>query len=192
MQKFKSTFTTVNSVTGNKLYALIFSVVFIAYYSVSLDAQDLSAKDIYTTAPSPQEIADKLYKPRYRSIVINNETVQQKDENLFAMLINFEFDSTTILSHSYPLLDSVGQMMNLESTAQKQIIIEGHTDAIGDDEYNLVLSQRRAQAIKSYLEKHFKVAPERMIVSGKGETELYDSNNPKNEINRRVQFRSNS
>ena len=192
MQMFKSTCFTLNSVTGNKLYTLIFSVVLIACYSVSLDAQDLSAKDIYTTAPSPQEIADKLYKPRYRSIVINNETVHQKGENLFAMLINFEFDSTTILSHSYPLLDSVGQMMNLETIAQKQIIIEGHTDAIGDEEYNLVLSQRRAQAIKSYLEKHFKVAPERMIISGKGETELYDSNNPKNEINRRVQFRPNS
>ena len=192
MQTIKSRCLTIRSVTGTYFYTLLLSVVFIACYSASLDAQDLSTNDIYTSAPSPQEIADKLYKPRYRSIVINDETVRQKDENLFAMLINFEFDSTTILPHSYPLLDSVGQMMNLESVGKKQIIIEGHTDSIGDSSYNLSLSQRRAQAIKEYLKKHYAVAPERMVITGKGETELYDSNNPKNEVNRRVQFRPNS
>ncbi len=157
-----------------------------------LDAQDLSKDDIYTKAPSPQEIADKLYKPRYRAIVTNKDTAQQKAENLFAMLINFEFDSTKILPHSYPLLDSVGQMMNLKSVGQKKIIIEGHTDAIGDSDYNLLLSQRRAQAIKNYLGIHFGVAPERMMITGKGETELYDAKSPHNEINRRVQFRPQS
>ena len=87
MQTIKSRCLTIRSVTRTYFYTLLLSVVFIVCYSASLDAQDLSTNDIYTSAPSPQEIADKLYKPRYRSIVINDETVRQKDENLFAMLI---------------------------------------------------------------------------------------------------------
>ena len=191
MQHLNSGFQGIYSSINNYFFKLMLGTLFIAC-AISIDAQDLSEGDIYTRAPSPQEIADKLYKPRYRSIVINDETVQKKQENIFAMLINFEFDSTKILPNSYPLLDSVGQMMNLESVGQKQIVIEGHTDSIGDTSYNLSLSQRRAQAIKEYLKKHYAVAPERMVITGKGETELYDSNNPRNEVNRRVQFRPNS
>lgn len=191
MQITQTRCLAVSSFIGTYIYTLTISALFIVC-AASLDAQDLAEKDIYTSAPSPQELADKLYKPRYRSIVINNETVQHKDANLFAMLINFEFDSTKILPHSYPLLDSVGQMMNLKSVGQKRIIIEGHTDAIGDNDYNLSLSQQRAQAIKDYLETHFNVPAERMVITGKGETELYDANKPYNEINRRVQFRPQS
>ena len=191
MQIFKQNYFGISPTIGNDFYIFMLCTLLIAC-ATSLNAQDLSENDIYTSAPSPQEIADKLFKPRYRSIVINNEPIQQKESNLFAMLINFEFDSTNILPHSYALLDSVGQMMNLESVGQKRIIIEGHTDAIGDQAYNLSLSQRRALAIKEYLENHFNVPAERMVITGKGETELYDVNNPRNKINRRVQFRPHS
>ena len=191
MQMFKQNYHRISTAICNYFYRFMLCNLLIAC-ATFLNAQDLSDNDIYTSAPSPQEIADKLFKPRYRSIVINNETVQQKESNLFAMLINFEFDSTNILPHSYALLDSVGQMMNLESVGQKQIIIEGHTDAIGDQTYNLSLSQRRALAIKEYLEDHFNIPAERMVITGKGETELYDVNNPHNKINRRVQFRPHS
>lgn len=195
MKKTHAKYSEIASLAMRNNYRLLLNMlfmIFILVWLVSADAQDLSKQDIYTQAPSPEELADKLYKPRYRSIVINNDTVQQKEENLFAMLINFEFDSTKIMPQSYPLLDSVGQMLNLQNVAEKQIVIEGHTDSIGNDQYNLSLSQRRAQAIKEYLANNYKVATERMIITGKGETELFDARDPRNEVNRRVQFRPNS
>lgn len=161
----------------------------ICTYWITANAQELTSEDVYTHAPSPHELAEKLYKVRYRTIVINDDTVQQKQENLFAMLINFEFDSTQIMPQSYPLLDSVGQMLNLQSVAGKQIIIEGHTDSIGNDRYNLSLSQRRALAIKDYLANNYNVSPERMVTTGKGEAELFNPLNPHDKVNRRVQFR---
>ncbi len=49
--------------------------------------------------------------------------------------------------------------------------IEGHTDLIGGDEPNLVLSQRRAEAVKTYLVKSMKMDPDRIITSGFGKSQ---------------------
>ena len=185
----KNLITCVSEISIRFTLIKIIACALLAATAFTIHSNAYSEDEIYTHAPSPHELADKLFKVRYRSIVINNKTVQQKEENLFAMLINFEFDSTNILPNSYPLLDSVGQMMNMKEIANKRIIIEGHTDAIGNDQYNYSLSQRRAQAIKDYLKTEFNVSAERMVVTGKGEMELYKPNDPNNGINRRVQFK---
>lgn len=157
--------------------------------SFPVTADNYQSVPIYRSAPAPEKLADDLYKPRYRALVINDQVTQQKQENLFAMMINFEFDSIRLLPDSYPLLDSVGQMMNLDNVKDKRVIIEGHTDALGRDEYNQRLSERRALAIKRYLVSRYAVDEKRLVVIGKGESELYDQRKPKNAINRRVQFR---
>ncbi len=161
---------------------------------------------IYSQPPSPKELADILFPKRYRSIVLKEDTATipaqpianestlaytqpSQETNMFGLLINFEYDSTTIVAPSLPLLDSVGEMMNLEKTHDQAIIIEGHADAIGSDDYNQGLSERRARAIKRYLVSVFSIAPNRLVVIGKGEQELYDKNEPANAINRRVVFK---
>ena len=74
----------------------------------------------------------------------------------------------------------------LKGEPQVKLQIEGHTDALGSDEYNLLLSQRRAQAVAASLVMHG-VAPARLVVLGKGEGEplTTNGNDPQN---RRVQF----
>lgn len=152
-------------------------------------AEEASSVPVYRSAPAPEKLANDLFKPRYRAVIINDEVKQQKTENLFAMMINFEFDSIRILPRSYPLLDSVGKMLGLAEVKNKRIIIEGHTDALGRDEYNQVLSERRALAIKRYLVSRYAVQADRLVIIGKGESDLYNKRNPSDEINRRVQFR---
>ncbi|MDH3694841.1 MAG: OmpA family protein [Gammaproteobacteria bacterium] len=161
---------------------------------------------IYTQPPSPQELADVLFPQRYRSIVLKQDTTTTsaqpladetalayaqpaREANMFGLLIIFEYDSTTIVATSLPLLDSVGEMMKLETTPDQAIIIEGHTDAIGGYDYNQELSERRARAIKRYLVSVFSIDPARLVVIGKGKRELYDKNKPTNSINRRVVFK---
>jgi outer membrane protein OmpA-like peptidoglycan-associated protein len=68
-----------------------------------------------------------------------------------------------------------GAIINLDKLAaflneyqDRSVIIEGHTDSVGSEDYNLGLSQRRADSVKTYLVRH-NVAFDRITVSGKGE-----------------------
>jgi len=54
--------------------------------------------------------------------------------------------------------------------------IEGHTDDVGDDEYNLELSKKRANAVRTYLIENFDIEPGRLIAVGFGETQPIASN----------------
>jgi outer membrane protein OmpA-like peptidoglycan-associated protein len=148
-------------------------------------SQSASSAPLFVAPPAPQALARLLFKPRFRSV----DGVATREPNLFSMMINFEFDSTRILPQSLPLLDSVGQMLNLPETADESLVIEGHTDATGGEDYNQNLSQRRALAIRDYLAASFDVKAERLIVVGYGKTRPYDGSNPANPLNRRAAFR---
>lgn len=64
--------------------------------------------------------------------------------------VKFETASATILPDSYPLLDEVVALLH-ENPAVEQVRIEGHTDARGTQNYNLVLSRARAASVRTYL-----------------------------------------
>jgi|GEM_PF-2176505 len=63
--------------------------------------------------------------------------------------IYFDFDSTILKPSSYPALDSL--VMTLRQFPEYRVEIVGHTDSLGSDEYNLQLSQDRAEAVRQYL-----------------------------------------
>lgn len=63
--------------------------------------------------------------------------------------IEFEFDSTIIKHSSYEILDKVAEVLNYDNRIK--LIIEGHSDPVGSDEYNDWLSGARTSAIKNYL-----------------------------------------
>ena len=75
------------------------------------------------------------------------------------------------------------------ATDVKQVNIIGHTDSKGSDAYNMDLSVRRANAVKSYLVKKG-VNPESIVTSGKGETSPVASNDTAKgrAMNRRVEI----
>ncbi len=63
--------------------------------------------------------------------------------------INFEFDSTIIKHSSYDVLDKVAEVMNADKRIK--LVIEGHSDQVGSNEYNDWLSGARTSAVKDYL-----------------------------------------
>jgi len=65
--------------------------------------------------------------------------------------VEFEFDKAVIQPESYPFLDALAEALHSPELSGRKIIIAGHTDSKGSDAYNLVLSQKRAEAIKAYL-----------------------------------------
>ena len=102
--------------------------------------------------------------------------------------IFFDFDKATLKTASYPELERIRDF--LKSNDIGKIEIGGHTDSVGDDNYNLSLSQRRADAVYSYFRDNG-IDTERMESKGYGETEPTVANDtPENRAkNRRVEFK---
>ncbi|HXB14781.1 MAG TPA: OmpA family protein, partial [Solirubrobacteraceae bacterium] len=73
--------------------------------------------------------------------------------------------------------------------ASRLVTIEGHTDAIGTDDYNLALSLRRATAVKNYLVRAQGIDPVRLREAGFGRRRPLSGTRPEAAENRRVQFR---
>ena len=61
----------------------------------------------------------------------------------------FDFDKATLLPKAFPELQKVATV--LKSYPNASCTVEGHTDAVGNDSYNQKLSERRADAVKSWL-----------------------------------------
>jgi OmpA-OmpF porin, OOP family len=106
--------------------------------------------------------------------------------------IQFATAKARILPGSFPILDSVAQV--LRDYPSVKIEIEGHTDSDGSDVYNLRLSQQRAEAVRSYLIAQGQVAADRMTAAGYGEAKPIDTNRTTDgkANNRRVEFRITS
>ena len=66
-------------------------------------------------------------------------------------MINFEFDKSVIKAESYPYLNKIADL--LKNTSM-HIVIKGHTDNVGNAEYNMELSKKRAEAVYRYLLKN--------------------------------------
>lgn len=102
--------------------------------------------------------------------------------------IYFEFDRAELKPESYPALDSL--VAYLKANPTMVVEIAGHTDSVGSEEYNLHLSQKRAEAVVRYLVGRG-IDPGRLIARGYGETQPIADNGTEEgrALNRRVEMR---
>lgn len=82
--------------------------------------------------------------------------------------VNFDFDMAVIRSDDVEKLDK--DVATLKEWGDVKVEVAGHTDSIGTDEYNMGLSQRRAEAVRNYLVDKG-VPAERLTVKGYGESQ---------------------
>ncbi len=103
--------------------------------------------------------------------------------------VHFETNKAVILPESYAALDEIGEI--LEKWDELQIEIGGHTDNQGEEDYNLDLSGRRAQAVLDYLTGKFAIDPGQYVARGYGESQPVAGNDtPEGRAeNRRVEFK---
>jgi peptidoglycan-associated lipoprotein len=78
----------------------------------------------------------------------------------------FDYDKYDIRPDARPVLDSVASLLNEEP--QLNVVVEGHCDERGTNEYNLALGERRARSVKDYLVS-LGVSPGRLITITYGE-----------------------
>jgi outer membrane protein OmpA-like peptidoglycan-associated protein len=101
--------------------------------------------------------------------------------------ITFALSSADLNSSFYETLSSVALV--LKHYNKTVVNVEGFTDTSGSNEFNMNLSQQRAQSVATYLMQQG-IAPQRMIVQGFGETRLkvQTADGVKNPANRRVEI----
>jgi peptidoglycan-associated lipoprotein len=96
--------------------------------------------------------------------------------------VYFQFDDSTIQQSERDRLDANNTCIGQNKA--KNVFLVGHTDTSGTEEYNIALSERRAQTVADYLSR-LGVDPARMQVVPKGETEPTGMGDDKD---RRVEF----
>jgi outer membrane protein OmpA-like peptidoglycan-associated protein len=84
--------------------------------------------------------------------------------------IYYDFDKWDIRSEAAVTLDKVATF--LKDNPSIKVELGSHTDARGRDEYNLTLSDKRAESAVNYLVEHHGLDPERITHKGYGETQL--------------------
>ncbi|MCP3393605.1 OmpA family protein [Bradyrhizobium sp. CCGB12] len=164
-------------------------VVSIPYDRYIVDAQEASPQVIYDTmrAPPVQRI-DRRYsldEIRY------SPNVRMQMPSIDVNTINFETGSWTIPPDQAARLQVIADGINqaLQANPQEVFLIEGHTDAVGNDVDNLSLSDRRAQAAAELLTQQFNVPAENLTSQGYGEQYLKEQTTGPSLINRRVTVR---
>ena len=101
--------------------------------------------------------------------------------------ITFATGSADINANFYQVLDSVA--LTIKEFDQTNVSVVGHTDSVGSDQANQLLSERRAQSVAAYLQGRG-VAPARLYSQGMGESQPVASNDtPEGRArNRRVEI----
>ena len=84
-------------------------------------------------------------------------------------------------------VQELGKALSDPSLKGSTFVVAGHTDAIGGEEYNQGLSERRADTIKRYLSEKFGINGSDLVTVGYGKTKPKDANAPLDPSNRRVQ-----
>lgn len=145
-------------------------------------------------AVDPSEVArilDSSQPVKMRSIRLLDDaskgTTKAGKPSALSLPVQFGFDSAEILPAARPQLDALVEGIRLLPGSQA-VVIEGHTDSIGAEAYNDKLSQRRAQAVRSYLVAKG-IDGSRLRAEGFGEQRPLPGREPKAAVNRRVQFR---
>lgn len=104
-------------------------------------------------------------------------------------LILFDYNSAKIKAESLPLLREYGKALE-NALKDAVLVVAGHTDSNGPDDYNLSLSERRAQSVRDFLLAEFTIGEQRLLVKPYGEVKPIADNatDDGRAKNRRVEF----
>lgn len=132
-------------------------------YPDSLGEKDLEAgSKPYLAEEAPEEETEEL-----------PEMIVTKPDTLLLSGVCFDFNKSTLNAHYAAVTDSLTD--KIVSRHPGRVLISGHTDNVGTDEFNLKLSLARAQTIAQILVQKG-IAAEKIVCEGKGETQPVNTN----------------
>ena len=154
----------------------------------SLQGVEAAANTI-TASQLRQLVNQSLSDPSRTNRVDRPPLYEQLDSQAqITIAIQFDFNSARIRPDSFRAVGLMADALYHPYLQGYRFLIIGHTDAKGSREYNLKLSQQRADAIRAALINPFGISPSRIEAVGLGEEQLLNRKNPEAAENRRVQL----
>jgi len=142
-------------------------------------------RDTAYTAPTPPAIPERLIIPNTTSDLLD-ELPQETTEAIAIENIYFNFDRSDVQDSMQPQLDELTARLSEQPDLSVQLA--GHTDSVGPQNYNSVLSLKRAAAVRDYLVSN-SISVDRISITGLGEIEPAADNETDagRALNRRVE-----
>ena len=156
---------------------------------IALDQTEIVAPATVTAAGLRRLALEGMRNPA-RAERVNRPPLVDRLNNMaqITIAIAFEFNSAQISPDSFKAVGLMADALNSPYLQGPRFVIIGNTDAVGNREYNLKLSQERADAIREALINPFGINPARLEAVGLGEEQLLDPAHPDAAANRRVQL----
>jgi OmpA-OmpF porin, OOP family len=164
-------------------------VISIPYDRYIVEADDASPELIYDTMLAPP--VDRIQRRYSLDEIRYSPSVRQLMPSIDLNTINFETGSWEIPPDQAAKLQVIADGLNRAITRNPRevFLIEGHTDAVGNDIDNLSLSDRRAESAAELLTQQFGVPPENLTSQGYGAQYPKEQTSGPSRINRRVTIR---
>ncbi|WP_426530760.1 OmpA family protein [Bradyrhizobium sp. McL0615] len=165
-------------------------VVRIPYNRYIVDSEEASPDVLYETMMAPP--VERIERRYSLDEIRYSPTVRQRMPSIDVNTINFELGSWEIPPDQAAKLQAIADGLNraIQQNPRAVFLIEGHTDAVGNDVDNLSLSDRRAESAATLLTQQFNVPAENLTSQGYGEQYLKEQTDGPSAINRRVTIRN--
>lgn len=138
------------------------------------------------SAPVPATPASKAATSKVATF--KAAATQPKEAPRISFQVEFAFNSAELTPTATGILNELGRALTSPDLAAYRFQLTGHTDGVGNPDYNLALSKRRAAAVRDYLTRTFGVSSGRLVAIGRGSQQLLDPANPASDVNRRVEI----
>jgi outer membrane protein OmpA-like peptidoglycan-associated protein len=152
-----------------------------------LDSRRASRRDLEMILRAPP--VEQVQRPYMLEEIRQFDRIRDIMPRVNVSSINFETDSSLIADDQIAELQELADaiLAIIEDNAAETFMLAGHTDATGSREYNLALSERRAEAVAIALSDYFGIPAENLVTQGYGPDQLLvDTSGPERE-NRRVE-----
>ena len=155
-----------------------------------VEAEGAPPELIYDTLIAPP--VDRIERAYSLDEIRYSPSVRQRMPSIDLDTINFETGSWDIPPDQAAKLQAIADGLNraIQRNPRAVFLIEGHTDAVGNDVDNLSLSDRRAESAATLLTQQFGVPAENLTSQGYGEQYLKEQTDGPSRINRRVTIRN--
>jgi outer membrane protein OmpA-like peptidoglycan-associated protein len=136
-----------------------------------------------------QQVADRL-KSKADAIALKRPLVSRELNRLPHVNVDIQFnpDTPVIRPESYRAVGQIADALTNPALMSFTFLVVGRTESTGRRDVNLMLSQRRAEAIRDALVTTFRISSKRVLAVGLGEEQLQDANNPKAPVNQQAQI----
>jgi OOP family OmpA-OmpF porin len=163
------------------------------------------ARDDIVNALNKFDTAPELDIPTLKQTITERSKVRSKKEpeankrppvvpeimnvpGTFNVAISFDVDTPIIQPESYETVGRIADAMVNAPLLAYSFLIVGHTESNGNRQANVILSQRRADALRDVLANTFKISSKRLQSLGVGEEQFIDQARPASAVNQQIQI----